>query len=467
MQRLDNQMPRLALHAAVVLALSACNVGPDYQPPTPALPAETGAYVVTAATPWWQDFHDPTLNALIAQAAAANPSVQQALAAVAGARAQVAEARAGGMPSLNASIGGTDTRTFTPPGYMSARYATSGFDASWEVDLWGRRRRTVEAAKDNAAAAQAAADAAALSLRGEVARSYIALRGAQALHAQLQIELETAKYQLHVASLREAVGDGTGLERLQAQLLLLSAQSRLPTAQATIETETHALAALCGTPTLTVALDDRVAQPVAPLPDAAGVPADLARRRPDVRQAERQLAEATAEIGVASAARLPSLSLSGSIGLSGNVLSNILAAPIFALGPSVKLPVFDGGAASARIVAARARTEGALWNYRETVAAAVKDVQDSLSNLTAARARTATLETQAATGKQAVAIAVKAFLIGAVDFTTVIAVQQTLNQADEELLAARADLATYVVALDKALGGGYAAGGGQGHETAR
>jgi outer membrane protein, multidrug efflux system len=450
-------MAKRALFVGLLIALGGCTVGPDYKPPKTVLPSTAGAYTVPATTPWWQDFNDPILNALIAQAADANPTVLQAIAAVAGARAQVAEARAGGMPQLNSQLGATDARTFTPPEYLVAGYGSIGFDASWEVDLWGKQRRTVEAAKDNAEAAQAAADAAALTLRGEVARNYIALRGAQALQAQLQSELVTAQYQLHVASAREAVGDGTGLEKLQAQLLYLSVQSRIPTVQATVETEIHALAALCGSFKLPVDLAYPGIQPMAPLPENAGVPADLLRRRPDVRQAERQLAQATAEIGVAKAALFPDLSLSGSIGLSGNVLRDILATPIFALGPTINTPIFDAGAGAARVAEARARTDSAFWGYRDAVSTAVKDVQDSLSNLVSARDQLATLQQQVDTAQRAIDVAVKAFQIGAVDFTTVISVQQTLNQANEDLLNARAQEATYLVALDKALGGGFEA----------
>lgn len=450
-------MAKSAPSIGFLIVLGACTVGPDYKPPTTVLPPAVGVFTVTETTPWWQDFNDPVLNALIAQAAKANPSVLQAIAAVAGARAEIAEARAGGMPHLNSTLSATDARSFTPPDYLTAGYGMIGFDASWEVDLWGKQRRTVEAAKDNAEAAQAAAGAAALTLRGEVARNYIALRGAQALLVQLQSELVTAQYQLHVASARESVGDGTGLEKLQAQLLLLSVQSRIPAAQATIDTEIHALAALCGTFELSMDLAYPGTQPAAPLPKASGVPADLLRRRPDVRQAERQLAQATAEIGVARAAQYPSLTLSGSIGVSGNVLRQILAIPIFALGNSITTPIFDAGAASARVAEARARTESALWGYRDAVSTAVKDVQDSLSNLTSAHDRMATLKKQVAIGERAIDVAVRAFQIGAVDFTTVISVQQTLNQANEDLLDARAQEATYLVALDKALGGGYEA----------
>jgi len=450
-----------AIIVGFVTLITACTVGPDYKPPNPASLPVTGTYAVTETTPWWEDFNDPTLNALIAKAAEANPTVHQALAAVDGARAQITEARAGGMPQLNASLGATNGRTYSPPGYLTNSYGSTGFDASWEIDLWGKQRRTVEAAGDNAEAAQAAADAAALTLRGEVARTYIALRAAQALHVQLQSEEQTAKYQLHVASTREAMGDGTGLETLQAQVLLFAIQSRIPVAQATIDKQTHALAALCGTFALQTDLTYNGTQPTAPLPEPAGVPADLLRRRPDVRQVERQFAQATAEIGVAEAARLPSLSLSGSVGLSGNMLSNMLAAPLFALGPSVKMSIFDGGAASARVAEARSRTEAALWTYRETVSTAVKDVQDSLSDLASAGDRRTPLTRQVATGQRAIVIAVKAFLIGAVDFTTVVAVQQALNQASEDMVAVQADEATDLVALYKAIGGGYEAGNSQ------
>jgi NodT family efflux transporter outer membrane factor (OMF) lipoprotein len=447
-----------AILAGCVTLITACTVGPDYKPPDPASLPATGTYAVTETTPWWQDFNDPTLNALIARAAEANSTVQQALAAVAGARAQITEALAGGMPQLNASLGATDARTYSPPGYLTARYGSTGFDASWEIDLWGKQRRTVEAASDNAEAAQAAADAAALTLRGEVARTYIALRAAQALQAQLQSEEQTAKYQLHVASTRQAMGDGTGLETLQAQVLLFAIQSRIPVAQATIDKQTHALADLCGSFALQTDLTYNGIQPVAPLPERTGVPADLLRRRPDVRQAERQFAQATAEIGVAEAALLPSLSLSGSVGLSGNTLSSMLAAPLFALGPSVKLPVFDAGAGSARVAEARSRTEAALWTYRETVSTAVKDVQDSLSDLASAGDRRTPLTRQVAAGQHAIEVAVKAFLIGAVDFTTIVSVQQALNQANEDMITVQADEATDLVALYKAIGGGYAVG---------
>lgn len=450
------------LALVTLLALGACTMGPNYVRPdvgeqahfsqTAALPP------VQATTPWWEAFHDRTLDRLVRLAEQANPDVKQAVAATEAARAAVTQAEAGGMPHLNGSLGATDTREFTPPDYVTIGYGSVGFDASWELDLWGKQRRTVEAAKDNAEAAQANADDARLTMLGDVARNYVALRGVQAQLTGVDTAIKTAHIEERLTQTQNTVGDGTGLEVAQAQAALATAEAARPPLEAQAQVAIHALSILCGLNPTTLLPDLSTPTPL-PRPDqpGSGLPADLLRRRPDVRVAERQLAQATAEIGVAQAQLYPTLSLAGSIGLSGNVLSKMFAAPLFALGPSISAPLFDAGAKRAGVTIARAKVREAYAAYTTVVLKAEKEVEDALVNLDATRRQRTILGRELTAAQQEEKLALVLYTAGGADFLKVLDAQRTLTAAHTALTTNAVTLADQTVALYKALGGGYAA----------
>jgi outer membrane protein, multidrug efflux system len=443
-----------------LLALGACTMGPNYTPPDihpePHYAQTSSLPPVQATTPWWESFHDATLDRLVAMARQANPDVQQAMAAAAAARAEVIQAEAGGMPQLTGTLGATDTREFTPPDYVAIGYGSVGIDASWELDLWGKRRRTVEAAKDNADAARANQDAAMLTLLGDLTKAYVALRGAQAQLVQNAVALHTAWVASRLTQERQAGGDGTMLETAQAEAELHAVEAERPPLEAQVQLAIHLLSTLCGqNPQALETLLELKGQLPRIDPPGLGVPADLLRRRPDVRVAERQLAQDTAEIGVAVAAQYPTLTLQGSIGLSGNMLAKMFAMPLYALGPSINAPIFDAGAKAAGVDIARAKVGQAYQAYRGTVLKAAREVEDALSQVQSTTEARVSLEHEVSSAEQAEKAALALYTLGGTSFLDVLDAQRSLNRARMDLTTNQVTLDDQMVALYRALGGGY------------
>lgn len=438
---------------ALSLLAAGCTVGPDYHPPAldaPGAWAGTGgpaAPEVSPTQPWWEGFHDPVLNGLVTRALAANPDVARAEAAVAEARAAVA---AGASPTLTTGLSGSR-------GFGAGAVPVSfGFDSSWEVDLWGKKRRSQESARASADAAQANADDARLTLLGDLARNYVELRAAQTQDARIRASLGNRERQLAAVRTKALLGDGTALEPLQAAAALASAQAAVPTLDAAIKVSIHAISILCGAfpDALTPTLATPAPIPATPLP-ALGIPADLLRRRPDVRAAERQLAAAVAAIGVAEAGRYPTLSLSGNLTLSGGGIGSVLASPVFALGPSLDIPLFTAGARAAAVDVARARAEQARLAYRASVLNAYKEVEDALAQIEGARRARDRLAAALALGQRAIQVAQTGFRVGNGDFTPILDAQSALEATRDALSAAESTLATRTVGLYKAMGGGW------------
>lgn len=437
-------------------------MGPNYARAPDNVPGsfagQSGTMPVLPTTPWWLTLNDPVLNGLIGRARRANPDIGRAQAAVAEARAAMAQAQGGGAPQLNGGASATYGRAFTAPGYYgrSAGYSTAGFDASWELDLWGRNRRIVEAASANAESVVAEADDATLTLLGDVARTYVELRGVQAQIGTAQISVDNQRHANELANRRFDGGDGSRLEMLQGQTLLLQQQSQLPLLGSQVQVQINALSTLCGEPpdALTSLLSTSGPIPQGPVP-SAGIPADLIRRRPDVRAAERQLAATTAMIGAAIADKYPVVSLSGTLSFSGTSFGSMMAVPLFALTPSVKIPILDGGQRDAVVDIRRAQSEQARFAYRTAVLKALQEVEDAMARLRGEAEHRDQLKLVVTTAQKLVDTARNLYTLGATDFLQVLEAQKALNQSRDALAQAEAARTIQVVALFKALGGGW------------
>ncbi len=450
------------LALAVVVLQAGCMLGPDYVRPADGVPASfsapAGHAPVMATTPWWLSLNDGLLTELTERARAASPDLGRARAAVAEARASLAQAEAGGRPQLNATGGATYGRAFTPPGYygQAGGYGTAGFDASWELDLWGKERRIVQSASANAEAAEADSDDAVLTLLGDVARVYVELRGLQAQIATAQASVVNQRQANELAARRFDGGDGSKLEVLQGSTLLSEKQAEIPMLDAEVQVRVDALSTLCGEPpdTLTALLIAPGPIPQGAVPDV-GIPADLLRRRPDVRVAERQLAATIPLIGAAMAAKYPSLSLSGTLSLSGSGIGSMMASPLFALSPTINLPLLDGGQLDAVVGIRKAQAEQARYAYRTAVLKALREVEDAVARLRGESLHRDQLKQTVVTAQKLVDIARTLYTAGATEFLQVLDAQRALNGARDALAQAEAARTIQVVALFKALGGGW------------
>lgn len=457
--------PRLLPVAAAVL-LSACSLQPAYKVPamdipaqfkeaTPQAaafgvwqPAQTGAAGQAAAVPeqWWTVYGDATLNQLQDEAAVGNLSVVQAVARVRSAQAAVASSRAAQLPTLSTT--GSGTRALTGGGTYSntngenvARSGSinnnfsMGLSASWEVDLWGKLSGAVDA---NKATAQATSDdlaAARLSAQASVAQTYFSLRAAEAQMQFLQETLSNYEQSLKLTQNRYQAGVASSADVAQAQSQYKSTQASLIEAQTTRAQYEHALAALLGKAPAVFSL------PVTGhLPKPPVVPEMLAstllEQRPDIAAAERRVAAANAQIGVARAAYFPSLTLSASGGYRNTVLADLFNAPnlFWSLGPSLAMSLFDGGARSAAVESARASLDLAGATYKQTVITALQEVEDNLvaaSNL--AQEQQVQIEALAAAQKS-LTVANNQYKAGIVAYLNVLTAQTTVISAQNSLI---------------------------------
>jgi outer membrane protein, multidrug efflux system len=497
-----------AIAAAVLAALlvQACKVGPNYQPPHEPLPesysgaaappAGTGPRPGTAAADaprlsseqepasfWWREFHDAELDKLIDQATAGNLNLKAAYLRIVEARIQVQSARAQGLPSLNASASYTREQfglagilksqgvgNSGPTASASAQQLIGaleqpvnlyqlGFDASWEIDLFGKVRRQVEAATAQSAGAVESRNDLLISLEAEVAQTYFQLRAAQ---VSRQVTLDLIAAQREIAELtqnRHEHGLAGEPDVDSARAELTSLESELPADEQMIVSSRHALAVLTGQnpEALDVEFGTTGALPAIPESVPVGVPSTLARRRPDIRNAETTLHAATAEIGVSVASMFPDVSLAGSYGLR-NLGTRYLfdwQSHFYSFGPSVSVPIFHGGALVASVRLSRAEAAEAALGYRQTVLAALQEVEDGLSSLTQDAARVASLKDTVGADERAVDVQLNAYRHGVISYITVLTVQLQAGQAREQLVQAQATESTDLVKLYKALGGGW------------
>ncbi|AEG92745.1 efflux transporter outer membrane subunit [Ramlibacter tataouinensis] len=460
---------RTAFLPALVLALTACAVGPTYQGPPPvetpvAFRQGQGEWirVVPADTlergPWWQLFGDPVLNDLAASVEVSNQNVAAAVAAYAQARALVAEQRASLFPSVVLDGGGSRTG-----GEGSATGTRRSYDvtlgAGWEPDVWGRLRRGVAGARAGEQASAADLAAARLSAQGELAVNYLNLRGTDAQRALLVQTLQGYQRALTITNNRYQAGIAARTDVLQAETQLANAQAELLGLDRQRAQLENAIAVLVGRAPGNFSLPPALASAAVPqVPDVPlALPSTLLLRRPDVVSAERRVAAANENIGIAQSAWFPSLQLSGSAGAGAAAIGDLFSAGslVWALGVSLAQSVFDGGAINARIARSRAAFDQAAAQYRQTVLVAFQDVEDQLA---AARilGEQLALRQQAARAADLVEQQVlNRYQAGQVGFTEVITAQATAQAARRNLVQLQADRQVAAVALIQALGGGW------------
>ncbi|MCU5772969.1 efflux transporter outer membrane subunit [Erwiniaceae bacterium BAC15a-03b] len=477
---------------ALSAAIAACSVGPDWQAPKSDADAsyqamnagERSAPQAAAIQPqWWKSFKDPQLDSLIERAIAGNLSLQQAVLRIAGAREQLGQARGGWFPSLNAKAGVTrqqlglkgelesngayDSAGEVDPQLRSAldgltRPVTlyqGSFDASWELDLWGKVRRQVEMANAQQQESIESRNDALVSLQAEVARAYLQLRGAQSISQTLQTQIDVAQQTLELTESQQRNGLAAQMDVENARAQLSSLQAQLPQYQAQAQQAINGLSVLTGKApgALDAELHTRKALPLLPALVPVGVPSTLARRRPDVRQAEASLHAATANIGVSVAQLFPSFSLTGEFGMRNThpgYLDN-WSSNFYSFGPGISIPVFQGGRLVSGVKLARAQQASAALGYRQTVLTALQDVENALVSYRTDQQRSGHLDETVSSLQNAFDLANDSYRQGISTFIDVLDTQRQLAQAKQQAEQSRVQTSLDLVALYKALGGGW------------
>ena len=461
--------------AALALAVGGCAVGPDYQRPTapdvsqfkeaqgwaPAAPADA-----LARGPWWQLFGDPVLDQLAARVEVSNQNVAAAVAAYAQARALVRQQRASLFPSV--TLNGGANRSHSSSGSSGSGSSSGGrtgnsFDvsigASWEPDVWGRLGRAVESSSASAQASEADLASARLSAQGELAANYLTLRQLDAQKALLDTTLAGYRRTLEITQNRYAAGIAAKTDVLQAQTQLANAQADdagLVRQRAQLE---HAIAVLVGQAPGNFSLAPTAWSPS--VPDVpVGVPSGLLQRRPDIAAAERAVAVANAQIGIARAAYYPSLPLGASYGFGASRMADLFSASasVWSLGLSAAQTLFDAGATRARVEGSEAAHAQAVARYRQTVLTAFQDVEDQLAATRVLLAQQDLRRQASEAADQVEQQVLNRYRSGQVVYTEVITAQATALSARRALVQAMADRQTTAVALIQSLGGGWQAG---------
>ena len=456
---------------AMALLITGCAVGPAYQrPTTPAVLAykEAGDWVVAAPAdalergPWWQLFRDPVLDALAARVDVSNQNVAAAVAAYAQARALVAEQRAGLFPSVTLGAGGNrsgsggGTAGLAGASTRSTSNYQSNLGAAWEPDVWGRLQSVANSAAATAAASAADLATARLSAQGELAVNYLSLRQQDAQKALLGSTLAAYARALDITQNRYDAGIVAKTDVLQAQTQLANAKADAAGLQRTRAQLEHAIAVLVGQAPGNFTLAATVWKPT--VPDVpVGVPSTLLQRRPDIAAAERRVASANAQIGVAKAAYYPSLSLSASVGTAASRVTDLFSAPtaLWSLGLSTSQVLFKGGALDARLGGAEAAHAQAVARYRQVVLSAFQNVEDQLTSVRVLQTQQALRAQASSAADQVEQQMLNRYRSGQVSYTEVISVQTTALNARRALVQSTADRQTTAVALMQSLGGGW------------
>jgi multidrug efflux system outer membrane protein len=460
---------RTALMAAALLSPSAAlAVGPRYTAPTPAPVTLLNAApeAVSGAQPeaaWWRAFGDPVLDDLIRRALAGNLDLRIAGDRVREARAVFKDARLDQFPRVTAQADYTRSKEQTP-GFGTARTdleaADIGFDAAWEIDLFGRVRHGVEAARADAGAAEADARDAQVTVAAEVARNYFELRGAQARRAVAEQNAGTQKETLRLTQVRFQVGNGDPVDVDSARARLSATEANIPALVAQEARAAYRLAVLLGQRpgTLDAQLVPLAAAPaplVKPLP--IGEASDFLRRRPDVQAAERRLAAQTARTGVATADLFPRIRVLGFVGLLTGDVSSLFShgAEAWSVAPSITWPALDMGGAHARLRAQQARGDSSLAAYDQTVLRAIEDLENALVSYRQQQLQIVSLSQQVEASRSAAALARIRYKEGGIDFLVLLDAERTRLAAEDALSVAQTGANTDVVAIYKALGGGW------------
>jgi NodT family efflux transporter outer membrane factor (OMF) lipoprotein len=417
-------------------------------PGKPAEPADA-----TPRGPWWRIYADPRLDVLQHQVIAANQALRVAEANYRQSVAFVQASRAGLYPTVGANLNAVRARQ---GGATTGSLHTLGLPVDWEVDLWGKIRRSVEAAEDSAQASAADLEATRLSLQAQLAQTYFALRAADREKRLLDDTVAAYQRALALTQNRYDAGVAARSDVVQAETQLLSAQVQaidIGAARAQLE---HAIAVLIGTPPADFALAAVDALPaLPPIPDA--VPSVLLERRPDVAGAERRVAAANAQIGVATAAFYPTVSLSASAGFVSASFASWLALPnrVWALGAALAQPVFDAGLRKAQREETVAAYDATVAGYRQTVLTAFQEVEDNLAVLRVLEDAARVQELAVQSARRSVELALNQYRAGLINYIGVVALQAIAFNAERNAVQLDARRLAASVALIKALGGGF------------
>ena len=459
---------RVAAPLALLL-LSGCVTGPDHTPPQTPLPekfAEGGrkSNGEVAMAAWWTAFNDRRLNGLVEQGINQNLDVLQALERITAAEAGVVVAGAGGLPSLNLSGDESLSKTGGTGDYVTrttdtTSTASGGLGVSWLLDLFGQYRRAKEGAAASLDAAYASADVAKLSYLSDLVTSYINARYYQERIAIARKNLASRRETLDLTKLQLEAGAASRLDVVQSEGLVNSTLADLPGLETSFRQSAHHIATLLGLPasSLIADLQKGAPQPLARRSVNAGVPADLIRNRPDIRKAERELAAAVAEIGVAEAQLYPSITLGGSISpswISTKSLAGSLTS--WSFGPSLTLPVLDGGRLKANVDIAESSARGAYLAWKASVLNAVEEVENALAAVNRDSRTVSALTATVRSYEEALSLSTASYKDGASSLLDVLDAQRSVSTAQASLAQAVRQMAADYVALNVAIGGGYA-----------
>ncbi|WNJ91516.1 efflux transporter outer membrane subunit [Bosea sp. 685] len=463
-------MKRLSLALPLCLTLGACAVGPDYAGPSLSLPAKWGNAPASKRPPasrtldeWWKRLGDRTLNGIVEEAVAGNLDVASAKARIREARATRRQAIGALFPTLDGTGSATRSRTSAATsstgGNTTSSLYQAGFDASWEFDLFGANYRGVEAATYGSDAADEDLRATLLTLVGDVTSNYVEARGYQ---ARIALARRTATSQRDTERLTRTkfqAGSASAVDVAKAAAQASSTEAAIPSLETAYAQSLHQLGILTGqAPT---ALAGRLARggpiPAARSTPPAGLPADVLRNRPDVRKAERQLAQYTAKIGQAEAALYPSVSLTGNITTSalktGDLAKNSSIG--WSFGPTLSVPIFNGGELRAAVEVAQAQRDQYDSAFKLSVLTAMQDVENALVSLAQERLRAGKLSSAATSYRDAARLSRTLYQSGSSSFLDVLDAERSLYSAEDTLLQSRVAVSTDFIALNKALGGSW------------
>jgi outer membrane protein, multidrug efflux system len=475
--------------AFLPLLLAACSVGPDYSKPDIKTPEAFAAEIAPLSVPeaneadlaqWWTAFHDPELDSLVSRVLAANLDLQSAASRVREARQQEIIAGAAGAPTVSASgdavrlhsgrdilsqLGGggsSSSSSGSPPpasGGTNVTLYSLGFDATGEIDVFGGVRRSVEAAEAGSEAAHWEMRDGEVTLTAEIATDYMDVRAAQARLALLQGELKSQNTTLDLVSARARTGFVTELDVNQQGALMASTEAQIPPLEARVTTSEHAIAVLLAADPGSLAAELSATAPLPDIPASlpVGLPSDLLRRRPDVREAERKLAQATAEQGVAIAALYPKFNLIGALSLVSNSLGSLFnSSSLNEAGVGlINWPLFKGGETHANIRAKGEERLQAYLAYQKAVLVAVQDAEDALVRYAAEQRRFVSLNQAVNRDRSSTAIAGQQYQAGLTNYINVLTAESTELQARDQLAQSKQALAADIASLYKALGGGW------------
>jgi NodT family efflux transporter outer membrane factor (OMF) lipoprotein len=501
MKATDTSLRAIVLAVLASLAMAGCTVGPDFQPPKSATPevfertqtAQASSKAVQADfnSDWWTLFDDPVLNALEKRLADANLDVAAASARLRQSRAEQRVAGAAQLPTLDGAasyyrergsengvlslLGVTPSQSQPQSASGDAPLGVSGmpgskgspaynlyqagFDASWEIDIWGRVRRGVEAAGALTDASYEDRNAILLSARAELARNYVELRDTQSLLEITKQNLEIARDAVRLTKIRVREGVTTDLDVANASAQMETIESLIPTLESHRDTTINAIGVLLGEQPGALRKMLSETREVPKLPDQVpiGFPSELAQRRPDIKKAEATLHAATASIGMAKADFYPRISLNGSAGFQSLQLSSLAdwASGQFVVGPSITFPIFEGGRLKGTLQLREAQQQEAAILYKRTVLDAWREVDDALLVYDAEQRRRERLASAVSLNQRALAVAQQRYKAGALDYLDVLNVQKQLLEAQSNLEQSKAKAAENLITLCKSLGGGW------------